>query len=341
MKAMLPLEETERHEIQAALPELKTGKEVLRAVVVLLLSIWPAQEVASVLGIPLKRLYRWANRYRMEKLKGFADKPRPGRPVRRTAEVLDWLQQTVAQSPQELGYGSNNWTCQLLRQVLALSLKLQASAEWVRRALHQAGFSWKRPKHQPPVSPDPLKEEKLAAIAEVQNNLKPNEVLLYEDEADFNLFCSLRSCWQAKGRQKEIPTPGRNKKVFVFGAYDPQHQRFIYEVRSHKRSRDFVAFLHHLLQVYPPQTKLYLVLDNFIVHKSHRVEAFCQRYAERLKFLFLPTYSPQENRIERVWGTVKGWVNSNHLYPSKESMVKAVRQGLRRFQTFIQQPQAA
>ena len=56
-------------------------------------------------------------------------------------------------------------------------------------------------------------------------------------------------------------------------------------------------FLRALLETIP-QGPIYLILDNYGVHKSKRTRRFLARYGQRIGLVFLPTYSPWLNRIE-------------------------------------------
>lgn len=78
-----------------------------------------------------------------------------------------------------------------------------------------------------------------------------------------------------------------------------------------------------------------MVLDNYGVHDCHKVRTFLEGHKDKIELLFLPTYSPDENQpIERVWGTVKEWINSNYMFSDKQELTKYVHKGLRLYQLF-------
>jgi putative transposase len=183
-------------------------------------------------------------------------------------------------------------------------------------------------------SPDPQRDTKLARIAEIESNLKENEVLLHEDESDFNLFCYLRNMWQPKGKQLRIQTPRKNKKVYAFGVKEKATGKFYYRVFQRKRAVEFIIFLKHVFSVYKGK-KIYMVLDNYVVHDCSKVRAFLEQNKDKIELLFLPTYSPDDNNvIEMVWGTVKEWINSNYMFADKRELTKYVHKGLRLYQLF-------
>jgi len=57
-------------------------REVIRAKMILLLSKGISfSEVARRIGIARRIVYKWANRFLLERMGGLKDKPRPGRPA--------------------------------------------------------------------------------------------------------------------------------------------------------------------------------------------------------------------------------------------------------------------
>jgi len=77
-----------------------------------------------------------------------------------------------------------------------------------------------------------------------------------------------------------------------------------------KDSTAFVAFLQVLLQAIP-RGPIYLILDNYSVHKSKLTRDFLAGPGRRLRFVFLPTYAPWLNRIEDTWRLAKGRAATN------------------------------
>ncbi len=63
----------------------------------------------------------------------------------------------------------------------------------------------------------------------------------------------------------------------------------------------FLDLLATLDQAYSPSqfTHLYVAVDNYKIHKAQAVERWLARHS-RFKLLFLPTYCPKANSIERL-----------------------------------------
>ena len=65
-----------------------------------------------------------------------------------------------------------------------------------------------------------------------------------------------------------------------------------------------LASYQQILDAYPDALMIYLIQDNWPVHKHERLLAFLARNP-RLQVLWLPTYSPWLNPIEKLWRWVK------------------------------------
>lgn len=326
MKRIIQLSE---NEIKTLVGIIKPDKKAFRALIILLSNFWKPSRVMKFLEIKSSTFYNRITKYKIEKEFSLVDKPRTGAPKKLTEKREKELLETVSKFPIEEGSSYSKWTCRNLN----LHLALKVSIELIRLKLHENGKTWHKPRHRVD-SPDIDREIKLARIAEVETNLKENEVLLHEDESDFNLFCYLRNMWQDKGKQLRINTPRQNKKIYAFGVKEKKTERFIYRLFKRKRAVEFIVFLKHVIKSYLGK-KIYIVLDNYCVHSCKRTLVFLEKNKDKIELLFLPTYSPDDNKpIERVWGTVKDWVNSNYLFSGKEELMKYAHKGLRKYQLF-------
>lgn len=333
MKPILRLTDTERKSLQQALRE-HAGVKVLHAVLLLLLSSLPPRLVADLLGLGLSTLYDRATRWACDGLASLGHRPRSGRPRRMEARHDQQVLTYAQTSPRKYGHTSQVWTSRMLSQTLRLRTGQLCSSETVRRHLHERKWSWKRPRVGPAQSPDPLAEQKLARLAEVKATLEPSAHLLYVDEADFHLLSPIRASWSPRGEQPIHATPGNNKRVYAFGAYDPAGKRFLYQVHLRKRCGEFKGFLQRLLAQVPG--KLYLVVDNVRTHTAACIQDFVKVNADRLELLPIPSYSPQYNQpIERVWGTTKTRICGNDSSRDVSELLRKVRTGLASFQRLV------
>ena len=108
----------------------------------------PPTRVARRYQVGRSTVYEWAARWgntgrpREDRLR---DAPRSGRPADTRDEVAEALDELMPTPPTDHGYRHPAWTTPLLLAHLARQ-DVEASDTTVRRALHQLGYRWKRPR---------------------------------------------------------------------------------------------------------------------------------------------------------------------------------------------------
>ena len=64
-----------------------------------------------------------------------------------------------------------------------------------------------------------------------------------------------------------------------------------------------------------------IIMDNARFHRKTELERIAKFYGHQI--LWLPTYSPDKNRIENLWANLKNWLrNYAHLYPSIQDAMR-------------------
>jgi transposase len=173
-------------------------------------------------------------------------------------------------------------------------------------------------------SPDPLKREKMGKVARILFG-RGNYVVLFEDETEFGLNPGIQRCWMPRGEQREVLTPGVNEKIHVFGAVDARASDVHVRITRRKNAVEFVQFLRQLLRAYPAR-RIYLVVDNWGMHQAGVVREFLAHHP-RLVFVFLPSYAPLLNVIERLWLPAKARLTKNAVWRGIDDL----RSGVERY----------
>jgi transposase-like protein len=75
-------------------------------------------------------------------------------------------------------------------------------------------------------------------------------VVLAEDETHLNLLPHVRASWTPRGARPQIPTPGTNRQVTVFGALEVTTGAWVYRL-GRRCAADFVALLDQVLRAFP------------------------------------------------------------------------------------------
>lgn len=141
----------------------------------------------------------------------------------------------------------------------------------------------------------------------------------------FDLLPVTTHAWRQRGEPLRIPTPGKNVKLAVFGAYRWPDGPFVFNHGPKSVNTNvFVGTLPHLQARARRTGKLIiLVLDNGSAHTSRRSRAELERLDDFLHVFWLPTYtSEQLNEIEWVWTHLKEEYFSRMLIPLREDFAQ-------------------
>jgi transposase len=230
-------------------------------------------------------------------------------------KLLSWQRSLVAflkRTPQIFGWCRTRWSCATLCLQLAAQRGTRVSRETVRRTLHQLGYAWKRARHAAK-DDDPERIQKLARIRHVAEHLRPSEVLFFVDELDIHLLPKLGYEWMLKGTQREVLTPGTNQKHYLAGALNFLSGKILHVTSERKNRWLFIDLLMAIGRAYPAAKieKIYVVADNYRIHKAKAVVEWLGHHP-RFEIIWLPSYCPKANPIERAFGDVHDKCTRNH-----------------------------
>jgi transposase len=291
-----------------------------------------AYETAEVLGIHNTTVYRVAKRFCRCEEAGLLDAREDNGGQKLGEAYLGTLHKIVRGSPQEYGWRRPTWTRELLVETMTRQTGVRIALTTMSRALAliQARRGRPRPRVRCPW-PKAVQTRRLNWIRTLLQTLPRDHVGVYEDEVDVHLNPKIGLDWMGLGQQKDVMTPGKNQKRYLAGALDVRTKRVVWVEGERKTSALFLDLLDKLLETYPQAKVIHVVLDNYRIHKSEIVEAALAGYLrDRIELHFLPPYSPDHNRIERVWQDLHANVTRNHTCPNMVSLMQEVRYYLRK-----------
>lgn len=222
------------------------------------------------------------------------------------------------ESPRQHGLARVRWRLQDLPQ--ALGWLTGCSVSGVLGVLRRLHFSRKQAMRWVH-SPDPDYARKRRALVEAYWHaveVPATCVLVFLDEVTYYRRPSLAPCYHPQGASlPHVPDSTRyNTQTRIVAALDGWSGQVTYWQRSEIGQTQLVGFYHHLRRVYPQAETLYVVQDNWPVHKLPAVQAVMQ--AEHLTPVFLPTYASWLNPIEKLWR----WLRQNvlHAHPLADDL---------------------
>lgn len=230
--------------------------------------------------------------------------------------------------PRACGWCRTRWSCATIALELQARRGWEVSAETVRRWLHALDWEWKRAKLVAK-DDDPQRVEKLARIRLAFERLRAGTALFFADELDISLLPKVGYQWMPKGAQVEIMTPGTNEKRYLAGALNLRTGTIEHCVWYRKTTGLFLDLLDTLDRAYPAAecSHLAVVADNAKIHHAVEVEKWLAAHP-RFELLYLPTYCPRANPIERAFGDVHDKCTRNHTRKRMWHLVHDVKQHL-------------
>lgn len=225
--------------------------------------------VAGLFRVHRTTLWRVARRFLAGDVRGLRDGRSMRRPIKATPEVASLLERLVRASPPQFGYARPTWTRQLLAEEVERQIGVRLGLTTVGRVLARIGAGWNRPR---PVVKCPWPEDKrkarLREIARMLARLPPDEVALFEDEAELHLNPKIGFDWMIRGCQKQLLTPGRNQKGYLAGAVEAGGDKLVWVRGRRKDSALFICLLRRLDELYQEARRIHLVVDNYCIHIS-------------------------------------------------------------------------
>ena len=326
----IPVEEQVR--MRAALRRARYGYLLALHVLLLCAAGRPPSEVEAVLFCSRSSVYRIVRAYRAGTLSFEEGCERVAQQRRRRVLTPSLKRSVVAllkTAPRTLGWCRTRWSCATLAVELQVRRGIEVSAETMRQWLHELGWEWKRAKVAAK-DDDPERVTKLARIRLAVEQLRTGAALFFADELDINLLPKVGYQWMPKGEQVEVLTPGTNEKRYLAGALDIATGTITHCVWYRKQTGLFLELLDTLDRTHPAPlfTQLTVVVDNAQLHKAKKVQHWLAAHP-RVELLYLPTYCPRANPIERAFGDVHDKCTRNHTRKRIWYLLGDVKQHLR------------
>ncbi len=331
-KTILEIPEDEQEQMLKELRRARFGHLLALHILLLCASGRTPSEIADFLFCSRSSVYRTVEAYRRGALGTAQATEREGRDEGGMPFYMSSLTRSllaiIKRVPSAFGWCRTRWSCQTLALELRARRGCNISRETIRRWLHEQGYVWKRARHVAR-DDDPDRVTKLARIRHITEHLRPSEVLLFIDELDIHLLPKLGYEWMPRGTQIEVMTPGTNQKRYLAGALNYVTGKITHVIGERKNRFLVIDLLCALDRQFLSATKIYLVADNYRIHKAKAVEEWLKHHP-RFEIVWLPSYCPKANPIERAFGDVHDKCTRNHKRTQIADLVNDVTWHLKR-----------
>lgn len=158
---------SERKELAGLIRSNGDGRVVRRAHMIRLSAEGKnASEIAALWNVTGETVRRTIHQFNDEGLAGLPDKPRKGRPPKKTDQYVELLKEAVQKSPRDLGYPFSAWTLARLREHLARRTRILLSPSRLSQVMGENDIVYRRPKHGMEHLRDPQEYDEKKALLE-------------------------------------------------------------------------------------------------------------------------------------------------------------------------------
>ena len=223
------------------------------------------------------------------------------------------LKAAVQEMPSQSGIGVSNWNwkvvCHFVRDRFGLALSRSSCLNY----LHRLGFVLKRPRKRL-LKADAVRREAFVAeyAALAASARRTGAKIFFADEAHFQADADLRGKWVLKGEPALVgsTSPRRGEKVSYYSAVCLETGEVeVMELEGNSNSATSTAFLRQLRAQYTEP--LTVIWDNSPAHRGDAIRAYLTTPNLNLRLVNLPSYSPDFNADEAIWGWARQEVTAN------------------------------
>lgn len=222
------------------------------------------------------------------------------------------MESLLHQSPRQYGIKQSRWRLQDVGR--GLKWLDGCTDPGIYKVLKRLGFSRKKALYFIQ-SPDTQYRAKWQQILQASQEAvtRPDEVvLLFQDEFTYYRRADIRPSWQRRGRQQQRrrQRPGANTKARMTAVLNALTGPVLYRQRNKVGQQELIEFYAQIRAAYPHLNRIYLVQDNWPVHKLPPVLQAATDH--QLTLLFLPPYASWLNPIEKLWRWLRQEVLHDH-----------------------------
>jgi transposase len=187
--------------------------------------------------------------------------------------------------------------------------------------LHRLDYVYKKPKLVPGDPDDEAQEIFAQQYEEFMENKPENIEVLFMDAVHPQHNTMAAYGWIKRGEKREIATTSGRERLNLHGAINAESLEVTVIESETVNDDSTIQLLEMLENKYELATMIFVVLDNAKYHYSWKVQEFLKR--SRIKLVFLPSYSPNLNLIERLWKFFKKKVLYNTYYEKVDDFRQA------------------
>jgi len=274
---------------------------------------WSYEQIAKALLLDDTTLRRYLKLYQDEGLDALVENHYKGKPPKLTEEQCAALKAHL----QQVTYLS----AKPIVAHIAQTFGVLYTPEGLVHLLHRLGFVYKKTKPVPGKA-DPGKQKAfIGTYHQLKERKGPHDRIYFMDGAHPNHNAMPAYGWIPKGQAKEIPTNTARQRINLNGAIDISDFDLVIREDPTLNAQSTIALFKQIEDKNPLAEVIYVIADNAPYYRSKLIQEYLQD--SKIKMVFLPSYSPNLNLIERLWKFFHKTVQYNQYYSTFDRFKEA------------------
>lgn len=322
----LELNEKERKLLREIQRNEKYKRDYVKVTVLLMLDLGETpQKIALFLGIDGSSVYRHSDTYQSKGLDAYLENNYSGYWGKLSSQEMSRLRRELTGRLYEKAEDICRW--------IKVNCGVSYKPEGLVPLLHRIGFVFKKTKQVPVGADEVLQKEFVAEFEQIRAEKEEDEVHYFVDAVHPTLNSEASYGWIEKGTEHQILSNSGRTRMNILGAVNPDDVTDLitgeYKTINFETSGDF---FEKIGKKNPQARKIKVFIDNAGYFKKMAAEGLVKD--ERIEIVWLPTYSPNLNLIERLWKFLKKKILKNNYHGLPKGFREKVREFFRNIKEY-------
>lgn len=260
---------------------------------------YTVKEIRSILVIGIKTLKKWIKTFSAQGLEGLCRWGYAGQACELSDAQWAEVEEELARQP----YRRARDVAAFVKEHYAL----EYSERGMQALLRRKGYRYIKTRLVPgQITPDKQSEQQefIKRYFKLKAELGPQDRLYHVDAVHPTHNVQVSYVWTKQGQRRRMRSNSGRKRYNILGAYCPADDEYI-DIRGtdNVNAQTLQALIDTIRARHPDAGRIILILDNARYNHAKMVREHIEN--SNIELLFLPSYSPNLNLIERLWRFLK------------------------------------
>lgn len=294
---------------------------------------WKVNDIAESFGLHRGSISRWLTIHKRRGAHALNKKKAPGSRPKLENKEVEKLLSYLKKPATEFGFETPLWNCNRVQHVIKKKFKTSLDVSNIWRMLRSWNFTPQVPtKRALEQNPHEVKLWLRDEWPKIMEHVRRWQAILYfQDESGVSLTPVLGKTWAPKGETPTVKVTGSRGGLCVTSAIT-NGGHMVFRIEKEKiNALLHVEFLEQIMK-HHPQRKVIVIEDKAPPHIAKIVKNFIEKNKSRFAIYHIPSYSPELNPDEKVWGYLKDKKLKSHLAQTTGELKKLVLSKMRSIQ---------